>query len=258
LLSKKEMDILTLISNHSSVSNKALINLFDLRRSNLSKYLNRLKERGFVESIKDQRTTVWFLTQKSCGILEALKDTFFKPDLKDEYDPELLNHNTSLANLEWCLNYPKDQNTNVEDYIPDRYLKRRFAKNKTNILKQAQGFIRVPDAEFLYKSKYRIGIELELTKKAKYRYEKMFNFFRYYEYYDRIFWIFKDESLEAYVKKVFSGFYQKSKAHIKKNKGDKRLLERDLIVHNFLKYDDVLENKFKANMESLGAVLESD
>jgi DNA-binding MarR family transcriptional regulator len=241
MLSKKELDILILISDYSFISNKALINIFGGKKSNLSIYTKKLKVRGFIESIKDQGTTVWFLTKKSCGILEALNEHFFRPELKDDYDPAMLNHNTSLANIELAFNYPKTKDTKVEEYVSDRYLKRRFAKNKSTILREGQGNIRVPDAEFLYKEKYQIAIELELTKKAKYRYEKIFYFFRYYTYYDSVFWVFQTDSVMGYVKKVFKDIHLKSKERILSSpNGDISLLERDLSIHKFLYYDDLI------------------
>ncbi|NQY73534.1 MAG: hypothetical protein HRT90_02105 [Candidatus Margulisbacteria bacterium] len=185
--------------------------------------------------------TMWFLSDTGKQYLKA-KSTYLDTVKIDYHPQDTFYHSIGLTNLEVILK----RDYAIEGFVSDRYLHKYFADNKKKYRLEYSGYPRIPDMEFsIDGNKY--AFELELSKKSRYRYFKMFHFYRDFERYDQVIWVCKDKKMLNYVLKRYLRCLSDSIVRVSKdNEVGLKKIERSKSIHLFATYAEFVKKGMKS------------
>ena len=208
-LKKRDLKILYHISTQSFATVCKLYDLFWKSKKNSKshyKRLYRLKEHGFIESLKAPLNSAsgYTITLKGQNLLRAYSYQVSPCVIKKDTYTGSYEHDLLLNELKNIL----IKSPLIENFIPEYQIAYRILRS-SKVKRKYQLKDKIPDGLFtlfVQKKPQKIALELELSLKSKKRYENIFSKHLLTKSWNTIFYIVKDEKIKGklldYIKEI--------------------------------------------------------
>jgi len=242
-LSTREKEILTLMDHYNFVSNEILIFLLKFKQS-AYKYATKLRDKNLIESEKYNGMIYHFLTPEGHSYLRETNDHYYTSFKKENIHTLNLRHIKCIQQVEISLARISETSPDLcQEIIAEKYLLKRKKKLPSDISENGSLY-RIPDGAFDYKGAH-VCYEVELSVKSKNRYYHIFNFFRDFTGYQRVFWFYEEDHVREKLLAVFvDAYYENYQRFISTEHENK--ISRNGLLHCFIKLEDFIENGFDA------------
>lgn len=206
-MTKNEEFLLKIISDNDFIFTENLKSLFD-HKSYRYLIINRLETKGLIVSHKlNSRRSIWVLTDLGKSFAKKLFPYFFSNFEIDNLPDYNINHSSKLIDIQILILKNHQKFNNISIFYSEKLITKYFNKYSNDIKKNSLGSkIRIPDLQFNINNHGTIALELELTLKSKARYRQIYSFYRNYNTYNHIYWVYEDESLISKVQHYFDFF----------------------------------------------------
>jgi hypothetical protein len=251
IINNKEAAILNLIANYGYITSSSL-DLLIPQRQNIFKYKKLLESKELIYCINKYSKVFWLLTSFGESLINV-----YNPDKGlnyslDDTDPTLINHTEKQIAFEIkLLNLAETQKIPISEFVSDRFLSAKILKLRTEENKEILKYYRVPDSEFIYQEDKKVAVEIELSIKSKFRYFKIFHFYRDFYHYKKVYWLYENTSVRDKLYNIFMNLCKENETKLETQINDedvKRKLKRNLLLHTFVDINDFFSNGFNAKM----------
>lgn len=202
MITARDIKLMELLGLYGCVSSKRIKDELFGPKENLRSHFRRigiLKRAGFIESVGGDniKSIGYKLTKKGKEILELLsnKQTPIVP--RKTYKTEF-EHDQLLIDVRRILL----KSPLVSDFRTEGEVKKEMLKTQTGVI-DWKNLPHIPDATFHLKTTTtvrRIAVELELSRKSRARYRKIFRSHLLSNKWDIVFYIVKDEVLQKHLR----------------------------------------------------------